>query len=1390
MFVDKKNSKNGKKTHLKEKTMSIKPDTTSKALEINLENTRAKEVIIPESHLELINCSSNYWGIQKRTREFFHEYHHPYSNNTFVAEELRKILLSDIWFYQTHEDAEKNYNIFSHVISDFLERNLTRKVQDLVVLSLTEFLSQYGSQNDALDKIWGSFYNLLEKCYRQFPRVVCDNSHFLKKSFSEGLLQPKHQEQSLLFTKEILKTNLVFWKTETVLEKWLKDNQNLFSKDYTFLNEQIGSGYFNKQLSLLEDIDNWKDLTYYIPSHSEIAANFRNCINCFDKNRERFYFLIFLLKTPGMRSLHDQLLWEINKLLRSICSEMGEEELTGFIDQIFKLFKDLRETHLSMVLDCMLTLGKEVKESNHRKVISFLENKFIEFGFTTPGLVYMKEDWQIHVDPNHIKHIRIWLELIESAPYTFRKLLSALIVNLRLGGIFIFDTDLFQRDISRLLNSNILPIYKHVKQLARIFPVYFNEIGAEGELREVTTLVDEMSGRQDKLIHFLRKQVHIEGNNSHIDLTFKIVNFWFDGDKESLKPFLPEDVYNSIDLKSKWFSGIHKLIKALIKENYGNVKDLLNLGKEEFEVLLNKIDTACPNDKKRVKYIYRLYYLLREKYSFDATDTRALLSKYPFFRQNDIDKLHDAIASKEYENAIRVMFGFMKQLSDVIFDPAYSEGWESIYHKRHIAFGIPSMYGQYRETKFEALGLTYRLERITNGLMEEEIYGFNYEYITARSLNKIYSYLKLFRDGLELDGITNQGFESNLQMLRYGLTSESFSLNQYINLFQFMAHNIQEIIHTYFYRFYDQPLRMIVPQLFSNLCCKNENDLHQLIHKKSELFYRDIMSTSFLIQLLDNFIFRVLDSLRNMVENLNTDALQKIMTYDPELVISPLYENTEKLDNQIFLGSKAFFLKKLFLLGFPVPPGFVLTTEVFRRRKAISAHKAIENELNEIVKDHLGRLEKISGKRYGDPQNPLLLSVRSGTAISMPGAMNTFLNVGMNDEITEALSKRPNFGWTSWDCYRRFLQSWGMAHGINRDVFDKIMIRFKNKYKVDQKIQFTSDQMKEMTYEYKNALKVNGVIFQNDPLLQLQQAILNVFDSWSSERAIVYREHLQIASQWGTAVVIQQMVLGNIDEKSGTGVVFTHSPHIAKPGIYLNGDFTLCSQGEDIVAGLVHALPVSDFQKSFMDENGSITLQGAFPKIYKKLDEIARQLMEQFGFGHQEIEFTFEGQDPERLFILQVRDQDTRKSDKITVFKSGNNQKVGHGAGGGGGALNGYVAFDMDDLKLLMKKYPGKNRILIRPDTVPDDIAMIFECDGLITARGGTTSHAAVAAARMGKVCVLNCRHLKVDEFGKTCSINGQVFNVGDKIAIDGHFGNIFKGHCEIEHTEVFSLNP
>ena len=618
--------------------------------------------------------------------------------------------------------------------------------------------------------------------------------------------------------------------------------------------------------------------------------------------------------------------------------------------------------------------------------------------------------------------------------------------------------------------------------------------------------------------------------------------------------------------------------------------------------------------------------------------------------------------------------------------------------------------------------------------MDQVVQSINLEYISARTLEVIYDILEYFREGLELDGITNQGLNSKLKMLKYALTSRSFSFDQYINIFQFISEDVKRIVISYFLKSYEYPLKVVVPQIFDPEGQLDERETAALISRKSEEFHRDLLSDAFLMQPLDNFIARILKSLRGMAADLDQKLINDIMTYNSEMLISPFWEATPKMDNQVFIGNKAYHLKNLYLNGLPVPPGFVITTETFRRNETINTIPELRSEIHSMIRKFIGGLENITRRNFGSPDNPLLLSVRSGTAISMPGAMDTLLNVGLNDEIAEAVSQDPAMGWVVWDSYRRLIQSWGMAKGIERDVFDDEINAYKQQTGVVMKADFSAKQMKEIAMAYKRILDDHNVVFEQDSFKQLIECVNMVIESWNSERALAYRRHLGISENWGTAVIVQQMIFGNRSATSGTGVVFTQNPNRERPGVHLYGDFTLRSQGEDIVGGLVKPLPIGETQRKAAGLEGP-SMQTLLPDMYKKIYNTAVELTENLGYSPQEIEFTFESDSPDDFYILQTRDQDLKtvesgkvKGESSFIFEKPEQRlqlSVGHGIGIGGGAMNGLAAFNAQQIKELREQHPNDHVILVRPDTVPDDIGMIFDCDGLLTARGGATSHMA-----------------------------------------------------------------
>jgi pyruvate,orthophosphate dikinase len=353
-----------------------------------------------------------------------------------------------------------------------------------------------------------------------------------------------------------------------------------------------------------------------------------------------------------------------------------------------------------------------------------------------------------------------------------------------------------------------------------------------------------------------------------------------------------------------------------------------------------------------------------------------------------------------------------------------------------------------------------------------------------------------------------------------------------------------------------------------------------------------------------------------------------------------------------------------------------------------------------------------------------------------------------------------------------------MVSGMERDDFQVLMNEAKAKYNVSLKRNFTPEQMKELALNYQKLVRRHGLGIPDDPWLQLVGAVEMVFDSWDTEKARDYRKIMDVSHFWGTAVIVQAMVFGNRSELSGSGVLFTAHPYRKVQRVALWGDYAYGDQGEDIVSGLVTSHPVSVEQAALDGRSREETLELKFPAIYQRLLAVSRELVYEKRWNPQEIEFTFEGPAAEDLYLLQTRDMITiKQKEHLNVFVDTGqlaDATIGKGIGVSGSALSGKAVFTEQDIAALREQEPDMPLILIRQDTVPEDITVISLTDGLLTSRGGQTSHASVVAVRLEKTCVVGCRLLRVYE--SYCEINGQRIEFGDLVSIDGRSGLVLKG--------------
>jgi len=501
-----------------------------------------------------------------------------------------------------------------------------------------------------------------------------------------------------------------------------------------------------------------------------------------------------------------------------------------------------------------------------------------------------------------------------------------------------------------------------------------------------------------------------------------------------------------------------------------------------------------------------------------------------------------------------------------------------------------------------------------------------------------------------------------------------------------------------------------------------------------------------------------------------------------------------RADMKDILGGKGANLAEMTNLGIPVPPGFTISTEVcdYYYKHGEKYPEGLEEE----VESHLKRLEEITGKKFGDKENPLLVSVRSGAAISMPGMMDTVLNLGLNDEVVEGVAKLTNNERFAWDSYRRFIQMFGnVVMGIDHDKFEKVLEAQKKKKEVTLDTELDTDDLKEVVKQYKKLYKEEtGEDFPQEPKEQLWKAINAVFGSWNNERAIKYREINEIKGLLGTAVNVQTMVFGNMGNDSGTGVAFSRNPSTGEKKFY--GEFLMNAQGEDVVAGIRTPETLEDMKRDM-------------PEIYEQLSEIKDKLEKHYK-DMQDMEFTIE---KGKLYMLQTRTgkRTAQAAVKIAVdmVKEGLIDKetaimrvspnqldqllhpmidpkakvevIAKGLPASPGAAVGQIVFTAQEAEEEAAK--GKDVILVRVETSPEDIGGMNAAQGILTARGGMTSHAAVVARGMGKCCVVGCSDVHIMNENE-CEISGIKFKKGDWITLNGTTGEVIKGKVELVEPE------
>ena len=503
-------------------------------------------------------------------------------------------------------------------------------------------------------------------------------------------------------------------------------------------------------------------------------------------------------------------------------------------------------------------------------------------------------------------------------------------------------------------------------------------------------------------------------------------------------------------------------------------------------------------------------------------------------------------------------------------------------------------------------------------------------------------------------------------------------------------------------------------------------------------------------------------------------------------------------DMRNLLGGKGANLAEMTGLGLPVPQGFTITTEACTRY--YEDGRKINDEIQAQIMEYIEKMEKITGKKFGDKENPLLVSVRSGARASMPGMMDTILNLGLNEDVVDAIAKKSGNPRWAWDCYRRFIQMYSdVVMEVGKKYFEQLIDKMKEEKGVQQDVDLTAEDLKTLAGQFKAEYKAKiGTDFPTDPKEQLMGAIEAVFRSWDNPRANVYRRDNDIPYSWGTAVNVQMMAFGNMGDDCGTGVAFTRDPATGEKGLF--GEFLTNAQGEDVVAGVRTPMHISEMEQKF-------------PEAFKQFKEVCK-ILENHYRDMQDMEFTVESG---KLYMLQTRNGkrtaqaalkiacdlvdegmidkkqavamiDPRNLDTLLhpqfdakALKAAT--PAGKGLGASPGAACGKIVFSADDAEAWNAR--GEKVVLVRLETSPEDITGMKAAQGILTVRGGMTSHAAVVARGMGACCVSGCGDIKMDEENKQFELGGKTYHEGDYISIDGSTGNIYDGIIPTVDAEI-----
>ncbi len=966
------------------------------------------------------------------------------------------------------------------------------------------------------------------------------------------------------------------------------------------------------------------------------------------------------------------------------------------------------------------------------------------------------DTWAEIVPPLHFERLSSFLDLLMTGDEQLESVLIHVAANLAVSGALIPDDRLFQRRISAYLNSKAMKgrFLLNYLLLGR-FPVYFNEVGATNRIRDYSTEID--SWADDPVIYFVRKQVHVNASSHNVRLLEQVIHSWADNDPSVLKQVVPPDMYAqaNLGLLQRYSSvATHFFLSTGVQDAGGlHLERLLAIPDATIDAGLAE-EEGDSEARAKVRLMCKLYKEIVRKYSL-------------------IDK--DGEVGDVYTR-LPAAINRLRELKHIVLSSEKTEPQESLYFKRHIAFGIPSVLGTYHEPKFDALKEMMRigeeipvlLQTILSGVEKKGQAAGYADSLPWASLSGAWEILKLY-------GMENIQVDEYVEVLGLNGLHET----QRVDVLKLCQKELAWMVAS-LSRTFHGPLVEIVekfphddlPEQLMNL----DRASPDFSDKATDVVMRDILNSIPGLVEFDRLLEALVHALRAAespgakkgrdraglpgerdVYDIQTMTLQEARTLGPEL--------GNKAKNLVYLKDK----------GLTVPRGVVLPAH-FTADFDLPEN---QDDFNAVLQKAVKILETKTNATFGTGQRPLFLSVRSGSYLSMPGILSSILYCGMNDQTVEAFIHETNDPGLCWDSYRRFIEHYATAVlGLKMEFFERIAADYwsvlsRNPEKAQE------GHLSAIVSLYKSRLREMDLQVPDDAYLQLQHCVRAVYASWNSVLAKQYRTATGTSEQWGTAVLLMEMVSGN-REGGGASVFFTRDPATLDRVIY--GETLESSSGDDLVSGRKSGRPLSRTQAT----TGRQSLEDHDPELYRLHQDLARRIEDAFDGLPQEVEATYTRDASGRriLSVLQTR----RMEQGGTLFNTFDeicgmgSRVIGRGIGAHGGALSGVASFatSIDSLERLRTK-SGMPIILLRKTANTGDVSFMPVVNGILTASGGVTSHAAVLAQKFELTAVVACADMQMllDEQGRPYAVIGNTpVEEGTPISIDGASGLVFSGTC------------